>query len=84
MRHGVLGTGMVGQAIATKLVALGNETMMGSRRAGCGVWRGGVQLHRECRLARGPQAVGPENMRAKVLIDVAKDDVRLFTLPRAY
>lgn len=31
MRIGVLGTGMVGRAIATKLVALGHEVMMGSR-----------------------------------------------------
>ena len=34
MRFGVLGTGMVGQVIAGKLVSLGHETMMGSRRAG--------------------------------------------------
>jgi len=31
MRIGVLGTGMVGKTIATKLVALGHEVMMGSR-----------------------------------------------------
>jgi len=31
MRYGVLGTGMVGQEIATKLAALGNEVCMGSR-----------------------------------------------------
>ena len=31
MRIGVLGTGMVGKAIATKLVGLGHEVMMGSR-----------------------------------------------------
>ena len=34
MRIGVLGTGMVGGAIAGKLVALGHEVMMGSRKAG--------------------------------------------------
>ena len=34
MRIGVLGTGMVGTTIATKLVALGHEVMMGSRTAG--------------------------------------------------
>src|SRR3954465_12643376 len=34
MRVGVLGTGVVGQAIATKLVALGDEVTMGSREAG--------------------------------------------------
>ena len=34
MRYGVLGTGTVGQAIAGKLVALGHEVTMGSRRAG--------------------------------------------------
>jgi hypothetical protein len=31
---GVLGTGMVGKTIATKLVALGHQVMMGSRTAG--------------------------------------------------
>jgi predicted dinucleotide-binding enzyme len=34
MEIGVLGTGMVGQAIATKLASLGHETRMGSRKAG--------------------------------------------------
>jgi predicted dinucleotide-binding enzyme len=34
MRIGVLGTGMVGQAIGTKLVSLGHEARMGSRQAG--------------------------------------------------
>ncbi len=34
MKIGVLGTGMVGATIATKLVALGHEVMMGSRNAG--------------------------------------------------
>lgn len=33
MRYGVLGTGMVGQAIASKLVSLGHEVKMGSRTA---------------------------------------------------
>jgi predicted dinucleotide-binding enzyme len=33
MKIGVLGTGMVGEAIASKLVALGHEVMMGSRGA---------------------------------------------------
>lgn len=33
MRIGVLGTGMVGQILATKLVTLGHEVMMGSRTA---------------------------------------------------
>ena len=34
MKIGVLGTGMVGQAIATKLVELGHEVRMGSRTSG--------------------------------------------------
>lgn len=34
MRIGVLGTGMVGRTIATKLVELGHEVRMGSRAAG--------------------------------------------------
>ncbi|WP_196260076.1 NADPH-dependent F420 reductase [Pelagibacterium limicola] len=33
MRIGVLGTGMVGQAIAARLAGLGHEVMMGSREA---------------------------------------------------
>ena len=34
MEIGVLGTGMVGQAIATKLASLGHDIRMGSRKAG--------------------------------------------------
>lgn len=34
MKVGVLGTGMVGQTIGSKLVSLGNEVRMGSRQAG--------------------------------------------------
>ncbi|MDQ3710380.1 MAG: NAD(P)-binding domain-containing protein [Actinomycetota bacterium] len=34
MRFGVLGTGMVGQAIATKLLSIGHAVTMGSRQAG--------------------------------------------------
>jgi len=34
MRFGVLGTGVAGRAIASKLVALGHEVTMGSRSAG--------------------------------------------------
>jgi 8-hydroxy-5-deazaflavin:NADPH oxidoreductase len=34
MRYGVLGTGMVGRAVASRLVALGHEVTMGSRTAG--------------------------------------------------
>lgn len=33
MQIGVLGTGMVGSAIATKLASLGHEVMIGSRTA---------------------------------------------------
>jgi 8-hydroxy-5-deazaflavin:NADPH oxidoreductase len=34
MKIGVLGTGIVGATIATKLIALGNEVMLGSRNPG--------------------------------------------------
>ena len=34
MRIGVLGTGTVGRTLATKLVSLGHDVMMGSRQAG--------------------------------------------------
>ncbi len=33
MRFGILGTGMVGQTLGTKLVSMGHEVMMGSRSA---------------------------------------------------
>src|SRR4051812_33374612 len=33
MQYGVLGTGVVGRTIATKLVSLGHDVMMGSRAA---------------------------------------------------
>src|SRR5437667_4491316 len=33
MKYGVMGTGVVGKTLATKLVALGHEVMMGSRTA---------------------------------------------------
>jgi predicted dinucleotide-binding enzyme len=41
MKFGVLGTGMVGASIASKLVALGHEVRMGAREAGnekAGAW----------------------------------------------
>ena len=49
MRIGVLGTGMVGQAIATRLTQLGHEVRMGSRDAGNEKARGWV-------MASGPRA----------------------------
>lgn len=33
MKYGILGTGMVGQTLATKLVEMGHDVMMGSRSA---------------------------------------------------
>ena len=36
MKIGVFGTGMVGNAIATKLVQVGHDVRMGSRTAGNG------------------------------------------------
>ncbi|MBX7115492.1 MAG: NAD(P)-binding domain-containing protein [Myxococcaceae bacterium] len=44
MKIGVLGTGMVGQAIASKLVSLGHEVKMGSRSANNERGRTWVQL----------------------------------------
>src|SRR3954466_16385407 len=34
MRFGILGTGIVGQTLGTKLVSMSHEVMMGSRSAG--------------------------------------------------
>jgi len=47
MKIGVLGTGMVGEAIATRLVALGHNVMMGSRDA---------DQSESCRLGRTQRA----------------------------
>jgi len=33
MKFGILGTGMVGDTLASKLVSMGHEVMMGSRTA---------------------------------------------------
>ena len=49
MNVGVLGTGMVGSAIASRLVALGHEVRMGSREAG-------NEKAREWVLGAGPNA----------------------------
>jgi predicted dinucleotide-binding enzyme len=94
MKIGVLGTGMVGNAIASKLVALGHEVMMGSRTASnskATEWatraeaRGQTGTFAETaafgevlfNCTRGAsslaalKAAGAENLRGKVLIDVA-------------
>jgi predicted dinucleotide-binding enzyme len=51
MRIGVLGTGMVGRAIASKLVALGHDAMMGSRTADnarAKAWASEAGAHGQC------------------------------------
>jgi len=54
MKIGVLGTGMVGEAIASKLVALGHEVMMGSREANKGSIMGQTGGHaHKCWKLRG-------------------------------
>jgi 8-hydroxy-5-deazaflavin:NADPH oxidoreductase len=94
MRIGVLGTGMVGQAIATKLVELGHEVTMGARAAGnekAVEWAAGAgqganegsfadaaahgELVFNCTAGTASlealQAAGEEELRGKVLVDVA-------------
>lgn len=94
MRYGVLGTGMVGHAIAGKLVELGHEVMMGSRSAGnekAVAWAAEAgdsasegsfadaaafgEVVFNCTSGAGTlaalEAAGAENLRGKVLIDVA-------------
>ena len=94
MRIGVLGTGMVGQTIATKLVELGHEVTMGSRSAGgekATEWvrtaGGGAaegsfadaaahgELVFNCTAGTASiealRAAGDEELRGKVLVDVA-------------
>ena len=94
MKLGVLGTGMVGNAIGTKLVALGHDVKMGSRtvtnekaeawakQAGRGASQGtfaDAAAHGEvifnCTSGSGAlealTSAGKENLRDKVLVDVA-------------
>jgi 8-hydroxy-5-deazaflavin:NADPH oxidoreductase len=94
VRIGVLGTGMVGQAIATKLVELGHEVTMGSRAAGnekAAEWvasagegaaegsfadaAGHGELIFNCTAGTASldalRAAGEEELRGKVLVDVA-------------
>ena len=94
MKVGVLGTGMVGSAIGTKLVTLGHDVKMGSRsgtnekaeawvkQAGRGASHGtfaDAAAHGEvifnCTSGIGAlealTSAGKENLRDKVLVDVA-------------
>src|SRR5437660_4098189 len=94
MRIGVLGTGGVGQTIATKLVELGHEVTMGSRSAGnekAAEWAAGAgegasegsfadaaahsELVFNCTAGTASvdalRAAGEEELRGKVLVDVA-------------
>lgn len=80
MRIGVLGTGMVGDAISAKLAGLGHDVRIGSREAGEGkvtfadaaafgelVFNCTAGVHSLAAL----EAAGAENLAGKVLIDVA-------------
>jgi 8-hydroxy-5-deazaflavin:NADPH oxidoreductase len=80
MRIGVLGTGMVGNAIAAKLADLGHEVKIGSREAGEGkvTFAGAAafgELVFNCTSGvhslAALEAAGAENLAGKVLIDVA-------------
>jgi 8-hydroxy-5-deazaflavin:NADPH oxidoreductase len=94
MTVGVLGTGMVGQAIAARLVDVGHEVMMGSRQAGneaAVAWAqeagdagsegsfadaaGFGEIVFNCTAGVASldalAAAGEENLRGKVLVDVA-------------
>jgi predicted dinucleotide-binding enzyme len=80
MRIGVLGTGMVGNAIAARLADLGHEVRIGSREGGEGkvtfadaaafgelVFNCTSGVHSLAAL----EAAGAENLADKVLVDVA-------------
>lgn len=94
MRIAVLGTGMVGTAIAGKLVQLGHQVRMGSRTAGnemAAAWASAAgagashgtfadaaafgELVFNCTSGAGSLealgAAGAENLRGKILIDIA-------------
>ncbi|HEX2410061.1 MAG TPA: NAD(P)-binding domain-containing protein [Solirubrobacteraceae bacterium] len=80
MRIGVLGTGMVGRAIAGKLTELGHDVRVGSRAAGEDrVPFANAAAHGEvvfnCTAGRGSldalAAAGRENLAGKLLVDVS-------------
>lgn len=94
MRIGVLGTGMVGQTIATRLAEVGHEVTMGARSAGnerAVEWASGAgdaaregsfadaaahgELLFNCTAGAASidalRAAGEEELRGKVLVDVA-------------
>jgi len=80
MRIGVLGTGMVGRAIAGRLAALGHDVRVGSRTAGDGaVEFADAAAHGEllfnCTSGAGSlealTAAGERNLAGKTLIDVS-------------
>src|SRR5215475_11818485 len=61
MRYGVLGTGMVGQTLATRLAELGHEVMMGSRTAAnqeAEAWRQRIGLRGRVGTFRDAAAFG--------------------------
>ena len=94
MKIAVFGTKMVGRTIATKLVELGHDVMMGSRtadnesalewqrevgqRASVGTFADAAafgELAFNCTSGAGSlaalKAAGPDNLRGKVLVDLA-------------
>jgi predicted dinucleotide-binding enzyme len=80
MKIGVLGTGMVGRTLASKLVELGHEVTMGSREAGDGkvVFADAAAFGELVVNATAGAAsldalrmAGSENLAGKVLLDVA-------------
>ena len=76
MRIGILGTGVVGQTIATKLVELGHEATMGARSAGTYAEAAAFgELLFNCTAGVASldalRAAGEEELRGKVLVDVA-------------
>jgi len=68
MRYGVLGTGMVGQALATRLAELGHEVMMGSRTADnkeAEAWRQRTGIRRRVGTFRDAAAFGDSAAKRK-------------------
>jgi predicted dinucleotide-binding enzyme len=82
MRIGVLGTGVVGQTIAARLIELGHEVIVGSRSADNEKAQGTFadaaafgEVVFNCTLGEASlealRAAGPENLSGKTLIDVS-------------
>lgn len=74
MKIGVLGTGMVGVALTSKLVELGHDVVMGAREASnetAAAWKAKMRGKDGAGSIAALDLAGGKNLSGKVLLDVA-------------